>query len=172
MIYRIRIRGDRAQNLELAIHYFETALQVRTRTAFPELWAETQNALGNTYNDRIISDRADNVERAISILTLEVRTRDALPHKWAITQNNLGIAHYNRLSGDRAENLEQAIICYQNALRVRTRQDSPVDWAQTQNNLGNAYGDRIRGDQAESLELAISLLLSSLWGTQLRLIKA
>ncbi|MEM1293358.1 MAG: hypothetical protein AAGH67_18000, partial [Cyanobacteria bacterium P01_H01_bin.162] len=38
--------GNRALNLEIAIAAYEAALQVRTRDAFPEKWAMTQNNLG------------------------------------------------------------------------------------------------------------------------------
>nr|WP_232731833.1 hypothetical protein [Oscillatoria sp. PCC 10802] len=38
--------GDRAENLERAIAAYQAALQVRTREAFPQNWAMTQNNLG------------------------------------------------------------------------------------------------------------------------------
>ena len=36
--YRKRIRGDKAENIELAIASFTAALTVYTREAFPEQW--------------------------------------------------------------------------------------------------------------------------------------
>ena len=45
--------GDRADNLELAIHHDTQALDVRTRQAFPADWAMTQNNLAAAYSDRI-----------------------------------------------------------------------------------------------------------------------
>ncbi|MFN6536382.1 MAG: hypothetical protein RM021_008405 [Nostoc sp. EkiNYC01] len=38
-IYRNRILGNRAENLEFAIAAFSAALEVFTRSAFPEKWA-------------------------------------------------------------------------------------------------------------------------------------
>jgi hypothetical protein len=37
--YRNRIRGEKAENIELAIASFTAALSVYTRDAFPEYWA-------------------------------------------------------------------------------------------------------------------------------------
>ena len=151
------MRGDRAENLELAIHHYTQALEVYTRQAFPESWAGTQNNLANAYRNRMRGDRAENLERALHHYTqaLEVRTRQAFPADWAQTQNNLANAYADRMRGDRAENLELALHHYTQALEVRTRQAFPADWAGTQNNLANAYRNRMRGDRAENLEQAL-----------------
>jgi hypothetical protein len=37
--------GDKAQNIEMAIASYTNALSVRTRQAFPQDWAMTQNNL-------------------------------------------------------------------------------------------------------------------------------
>jgi tetratricopeptide (TPR) repeat protein len=149
--------GNRAENLEKAIHHFQQALEVYTRQAYPEQWATLQNNLGNAYLERIQGERAENLEQAIFHYqqALEVYTRQAYPEQWAATQNNLGNAYLERIRGERAENLEQAIFHYQQALDVYTRQAYPEQWATTQNNLGNAYLERIRGERAENLEQAI-----------------
>ena len=153
------IRGERADNIELAIASFELALQVYTRDAFPEDWAMTQNNLGAAYSHRIRGERADNIELAIASyeLALQVYTRDAFPENWAGTQNNLAAAYWNRIRGERADNIEQAIIYLQLALQVYTRDAFPEDWAQEQENLGTAYRDRICGERADNLEQAIYL---------------
>ncbi|HAC66008.1 MAG TPA: hypothetical protein DCF68_21365, partial [Cyanothece sp. UBA12306] len=120
----------------------------------------TQNNLGNAYNQRIVGERAQNLELAIAAynLSLEVYTRQGFPEKWATTQNNLGIAYSDRIRGERAQNLELAIAAYNLSLEVRTRQAFPEKWATTQNNLGIAYSDRIVGERAQNLELAIAAL--------------
>ncbi len=41
--YSERIKGDKADNLELAIDAYTQALQVYTCESFPEEWADTQN---------------------------------------------------------------------------------------------------------------------------------
>ena len=43
--YSNRIRGERADNLELSIAAYTLALQVYTREAFPQHWAITQKNL-------------------------------------------------------------------------------------------------------------------------------
>jgi len=156
--YRNRIRGKRADNLELAIAAYNLSLEVYTRDAIPYEWANTQNNLGTAYRNRIRGERADNLELAIAAynLSLEVYTRDAFPYEWARSQNNLGIAYENRIRGERADNLELAITAYNLSLEVYTRDAIPYEWANTQNNLGGAYQNRIRGERADNLELAIA----------------
>ena len=51
--YCDRIRGDKAENIEMAIASYTAALTVYTRDAFPEQWAETQNNLATAYSDKI-----------------------------------------------------------------------------------------------------------------------
>ena len=124
-------RGSRANNLEIAIKGYHTVLEVRTRQAFPEQWATTQNNLGTAYSQRIVGERADNLELAIAAykLSLEVYTRQAFPEQWATTQNNLGTAYSQRIRGERADNLELAIAAYKLSLEVRTRQAFPESTA-------------------------------------------
>ncbi|MCU7242825.1 MAG: CHAT domain-containing protein, partial [Microcystis aeruginosa WS75] len=155
--YSNRIRGERADNLELAIVAYNLSLEVYTRDAFPSEWASVQNNLGNAYSQRIRGERAENLELAIFALnqSLEVYTRDSFSSEWAMTQNNLGNAYSDRIRGEKAENLELAIVAYNLSLEVYTCEAFPYEWARTQNNLGNAYNKRIRGERAENLELAI-----------------
>ncbi|MCT7959778.1 CHAT domain-containing protein [Laspinema sp. D1] len=150
--------GSRADNLEIAIVAYQAALEVRTRNAYPEDWAATQNNLANAYQIRIWGERSENLEQAISgyEAALEVYTRRAYSEQWAMTQMNLGSAYQTRIKGERANNLEIAIAAYQAALEVKTRNAYPEDWADTQNNLANAYQTRIKGERAENLEQAIS----------------
>uniref|UniRef100_UPI0008F9C1D5 CHAT domain-containing protein n=1 Tax=Geitlerinema sp. PCC 9228 TaxID=111611 RepID=UPI0008F9C1D5 len=146
------------------IAYYQQALQVCTRDAFPQQWAMTQNNLGPAYSNRIQGDKAQNLEHAIACYqqALQVRTRDAFPQDWAGTQNNLGSAYQDRIQGDRAQNLEDAIAYYQQALQVYTRDAFPQQWAMTQNGLGNAYLYRIQGDRAQNLEDAIACYRNAL----------
>ena len=51
--------------MEAAIKAYEAALTVRTREAFPQDWATTQNNLAIAYRDRIKGSKADNLEAAI-----------------------------------------------------------------------------------------------------------
>ncbi|WP_089724021.1 CHAT domain-containing tetratricopeptide repeat protein [Candidatus Thiosymbion oneisti] len=150
-------QGERAENLEQAIHHFKQALEVRTRTESPKQWAGIQNNLANAYADRIRGVRAENIDQAIHHYrqALQVITRSALPGQWAMTRHNLAHAYANRIHGERAENMEQAIHHFKQALEIRTRTDLPEQWAMTQHQLANAYADRIHGERAENLERAI-----------------
>ncbi|MEG5071281.1 CHAT domain-containing protein, partial [Microcoleus sp. B3-D2] len=137
--YNYRIKGDRGENIERAIAFYEAALQVRTRDAFPQDWAMTQNNLANAYNYRIKGDRGENIERAIAFYeaALKVRTRDAFPQYWAMTQHNLANAYLYRIKGERGENIEKAIQLFKVALQVCTPTALPIDCLQTGRSLGN-----------------------------------
>ena len=71
--------------MEAAIKAYEAALTVRTREAFPQDWAQTQNNLAIAYSDRIKGSKADNLEAAIKAYeaALTVFTREAFPQDWA-----------------------------------------------------------------------------------------
>ncbi|WP_348304612.1 CHAT domain-containing protein, partial [Methanothrix sp.] len=87
-----RIRGDRAENIELAIEHYEQALKIRTQKDFPTDWAATQNNLALAYNDRIRGDRAENIELAIEhySLALKIYTQKDFPNLCRKTAYNLG----------------------------------------------------------------------------------
>jgi len=90
------------------------------------------------YQTRILGERADNLELAVTAynLSLEVYSRESFPYEWATTQNNLGNVYQTRILGERADNLELAIAAYNLSLEVSTREAFPEDWAKSQNNLG------------------------------------
>eukprot|EP00168_Porphyra_purpurea_P020914 TRINITY_DN9008_c0_g1_i1.p1 TRINITY_DN9008_c0_g1~~TRINITY_DN9008_c0_g1_i1.p1 ORF type:complete len:104 (-),score=29.19 TRINITY_DN9008_c0_g1_i1:33-344(-) len=90
--------------------------------------------MGAALSDRIVGDKAANVEEALACYrrALEVRTRQAAPLKWAATQHALAAVYRRRLAGDKAANVEEALACLRRALEVRTRQAAPLDWAATQ----------------------------------------
>ena len=164
--YRNRIKGDKAENLEIAISLYNEALRIRTFDAFPQNWAATQNNLANVYRERIMGDKADNLDKAIATYTevLKVYTFDAFPKQWAATQNNLALAYSDRIIGEKAENLEKAIAAYQEALKVYTFDAFPQQWARIQNNLAIAYSNRIRGDKAENIKQAVMCYQNALQG--------
>jgi CHAT domain-containing protein len=157
-------RGNRAENIEIAIAAYEIVLSVRTFENNPEGWAKTQSNLANAYSVRIRGDKLQNIEYAICCYqeALKVRTRDTFPQNWATTQNNLAAAYYSRLKGEKADNIEKAIASFTATLEIRTRNDFPEQWAETQNNLGEAYRNRIRGDKAENIENAIAFYNAAL----------
>jgi len=162
--YLERIKGEKAQNIEMAIASYTNALEVHTRDAFPEDWAMTQNNLAAAYSDRIRGEKAQNIEMAIAFYTaaLEVRTREAFPQDWAMTQNNLATAYLERIRGEKAQNIEIAIASFTATLEVHTREAFPQDWARTQHNLAMAYCNRIRGEKAQNIEIAIAFYTATL----------
>jgi CHAT domain-containing protein len=150
--------GNRAVNLEIAIAGYEAiTAEVFTHSSFPQESGKTKYNLGIAYADRIIGEKAENLERAILCFqdALQVRNRELYPEKWADTQHNLGVAYCSRIRGSRLKNLEAAIEAFQQALQVYTEENYPLDWAGTQRDLGTAYFGRIQGDKSENLELAI-----------------
>jgi tetratricopeptide (TPR) repeat protein len=159
IIFTSRTDGNRAENIEKAISYYQSALNIYTIDSFPEKWAMTQNNLGNAYRNRIKGDKADNLETAIAyyLSALTVYTPDAFPENFAVTQKNLGLAYYFRIKGSKAENLETAIAYFQNGLTIITKEDTFLQqWVETQYNLGGVYFERIKGEKVDNLETAIT----------------
>jgi hypothetical protein len=60
----------KAENLESAIHCYETALEVATLETMPEQWAMAQLNLATAYSNRIKGNRESNLK------SLEVCTRE------------------------------------------------------------------------------------------------
>jgi CHAT domain-containing protein len=162
--YFYRIKGERKDNLELAITCYENSLQLLPREAFPQQWAMIQNNLAAAYHERIKGERKDNLERVITYAKncLQVYTCVAFPQQWAMIQNHLGNAYFFRIKGERKDNLETAITYYQNSLQVYTPKTFPEKWAGTQNNLGSAYFFRIKGERKDNLETAITCYQNAL----------
>ncbi|NET25564.1 CHAT domain-containing protein [Okeania sp. SIO1I7] len=162
--YCQRIKGNTADNIEMAITCFQAALRVRTESAYPQDWAMTQNNLAGAYCQRIKGNKADNIEMAITCFqaALRVFTESAHLQDWAMTQYNLAAAYKNRIKGDTGDNIESAISCYQAALRVFTEFAYPQNWAKAQNNLAVAYKNRIKGNTADNIESAIAYYQAAL----------
>jgi len=92
--YCDRIRGEKAENIEVAIAYFTAALTVYTRDAFPEYWAQTQNNLAIAYSNRIRGEKAENIEMATKCYknALTIRTREAFLQNHTETLSNCRLA--------------------------------------------------------------------------------
>ncbi|MEZ2317580.1 MAG: CHAT domain-containing protein, partial [Microcoleus sp.] len=131
--YSDRIRGEKAENIELAIAFYTAALTIYTLDAFPEKWAMTQNNLATAYSDRIRGEKAENIELAIAFYTaaLTIYTLDAFPEKWAATQENLAYVYI-----DIKDNLA-AIQHFCSALEIYTPSSFPLSCLNAGRNLGN-----------------------------------
>ncbi|MEH1857828.1 MAG: CHAT domain-containing tetratricopeptide repeat protein, partial [Nostoc sp.] len=82
-------------------------------------WAMTQNNLGNAYKDRILGERAENIELAIAAFSaaLSVLTRSAFPQNNAVTLLNLGRLYQDEKQFDLAYNIFVSAIATVEALR-------------------------------------------------------
>jgi CHAT domain-containing protein len=96
--YMDRIRGERAENLELAIDHYQEALTVYTCKSFPEQWAMAQNNLASACRDRVRGERAENLELAIHLYqeALTVYTRESFPGAYRTTLRSLGHLHFEQ----------------------------------------------------------------------------
>ena len=65
---------------------------MRTRSASPYYWASSQYNLANAYEQRILGNKQQNLEKAISayINALEVYTISDYPERWAGIKNQPG----------------------------------------------------------------------------------
>jgi tetratricopeptide (TPR) repeat protein len=126
--------------LQAAVDLYENAILPRvSRQQQPELWAQTQNRLGNALG--ILGQRHRGtrmLELAIAAFerALEQFDRERNPADWAAAQNNLGNAL--GILGQRHKDLEMldaAVTAFAQALEVRSQESLPGEWATTQNNL-------------------------------------
>jgi len=126
--------------LQAATGLYENAiLACISRQRQPELWARTQNRLGNALG--ILGQRHRGtrmLELAIAAFerALEQFDREQDAAGWAAAQNNLGNAL--GILGQRqhdTEMLDAALAAFARALEVRNRQSCAEEWATTQNNL-------------------------------------
>ncbi len=149
--------GD-SENIELAIHHCQLALEVLTRETLPKNWADAQQILGFAHhNNCSLENNTQSAEEAIIHyeLALQVKTYESLPYEWAMIHANLGDLYLYRHANDAPNNIELALQHSQLALNVYTPETYPLEWASVQHNLGRAYTRRIQGSRADSIEQAI-----------------
>jgi tetratricopeptide (TPR) repeat protein len=110
--YGHRIRGNKAENLELTIAYHKEALEEYTRSCFPESWAMTQHNLGIAYSQRIEGDKLENLEMAIACYqeALTIYTRDLFPPNYTETSFNLALAYQDSRRFADAYNIYKSAI--------------------------------------------------------------
>ena len=156
--------GDRAENIQRGVRYYDAALRIYTESDFPADWAETQRLLGQAHLALPIGDRADNIQRAASFFeaALRIYTESTFPNEWALTQCDLGTAYARLPSGDEAENIERAVHCHEAALRIWTECHSADYWAMAQHRLGSVYLTLHSGDRTANLRRAIECYESAL----------
>lgn len=148
--YHLRLRGDRDDNLERALTYYQQALAVRTRASDPVRWGITQHNLGVAYRERRTGDRTANLRASAEALhaALSVRPREARAEYWAMTVRELGIA-YAELGGP--DDLDTATRLLEGAAEVYTREDAALEWCGIQLALAGLARARGADDDAERI---------------------
>ena len=142
-----------ADLLDKAIGHLREVLISVTRERDPELWAATQNILGNALRlQGEMRQRSPLLDDALTAYgsAQEVFQRPSMPLYWAMVENNraAALAALGRIGADAAP-LKAAVAAYRAALDVITRVRMPVSWAMTQNNLGIAL--RALGEKEPNL---------------------
>jgi CHAT domain-containing protein/tetratricopeptide (TPR) repeat protein len=155
-------QGKISNNQEIALAGYNWLLLHQIENS--ERWARTQNNLGAIYSERIIGERAYNLEKAIFCYQSAINSYsdNEVSQSWAIAQYNLGLTYQKRIQGNRKTNSETAIVCYKNALKFYNQDNFPQNWAIVQNNLGLIYKERIEGNRVENLEKAIACYQNAL----------
>jgi hypothetical protein len=91
--YRERIQGDRAENLERAIHFYNQAAEVFTRTSFPEKWATNQACLAEALTKRaLLTNSCTDLDTAVQLLQTALEAAVVRSPDFIDTQYRLGNA--------------------------------------------------------------------------------
>ena len=168
-------KGKKADNIELAIDYFNQSLTVTTKEAYPDQWAHIQKTLGVVYGQRTEGGRGDsiaNLKLEIECLekALQIFDPEKYPVDWAETQHNLA-SLYKRLAGviDQEDNLKKAIDCANKA--DSQFRNNPLKWAKSQFELGTSYKNLsplVEENREENLAKAIEYYENALGETSLK----
>ena len=137
--------------LAQAVQAYRAALEVDTKTAYPEDWADTQDSLGlalTAQGEKSSGTQAATFfAQAVEALRAEqeVYTKTAFPKDWADAQDELGLAltdEGQRSSGTQAAAFfAQAVEAFRAEQEVYTKTAFPEDWADAQDNLKDALID-------------------------------
>lgn len=156
--YQTRVRGERADNIEIAIHHFTLQLSVEQQLDAHSRWS-AHNNLGNTYVRRIAGRFVENVDAALSHLTtaLEHCSRERNPEDWATAQINLGNAY--RIAEHRPDHFTLSAQHATQALEIYTLQSTPLPWSIAHLALAATYSAQGDPDQvAEHTRAALEVL--------------
>jgi len=140
------VKGEKAENMEMAIACYQNALLFCNRQKSPERWAMLCAYLGRAFCEHVKGEKNRNLKSAIACYQNagEVYTRQAYPNRWAMLQIYLGRAYSQLTETENLSHMESAIGCYHSACQVYTRETYPHRWAEILFYLGQAY--RVRGD--------------------------
>ncbi|GAB3852549.1 hypothetical protein GCM10027610_081050 [Dactylosporangium cerinum] len=133
-LLRQRVIGDSEENLREATAHLELILS-RPAADNDASWRPTALVvLGLIHLNRGSGDRADNVERAIDLLTRGVAgTEPGLDQAdWATPRRALASAYLARVHGDKAENWQAALDLLAEVVDACPKEQYPEIWAENQ----------------------------------------
>lgn len=168
--YKERIRGDKAENLEIPIEYYRFILEAYRKKKVNIEIAKAQYNLAIAYEERIRGDKSKNLEyQLINIKVAQevlidffnsgiefycTDNSEKFRFLWALGQTNLAHGYMKRISGSRDDNMALSIKHYQLALTVYTEASSPEKYLEIQNSLNN-----INQNKFQNLDLLADLNL-------------
>jgi CHAT domain-containing protein len=139
----------------------EIALQLATQYDSGQVYI-LKSILGRLYMEWPEGDKADNLEKALSLFKEVLREIQLLTSdERTVLLNDLGTAYLYRLKGLKEKNLETAIEYFGRALESIGEGQEEYR-AMVLMNLGICYGERLNGVRAENLEQSIALFKQSL----------
>jgi len=154
-LYMQRRHGDRSQDIETALGWFEKAHTTFGREAPEQL--DMFMLMAKAYLNRIRGERFHNIEQGIEYYrkAYQLAKQEKLEQHLGYIEHSLAVAYRLRLRGDPADNYERARKWAEKALKRFDRQKFPKDWARTAGELATIYAHRQYGDRNRNLEKAI-----------------
>jgi len=154
---------DAVRNLELAIPFFDQAIDICTRLNLEENLSHTLPSLGFIYFTLAEKgvDEVRNLELAIPLYlqAKQIYTKLNLKENLSRTLNNLGVIYFKLAEKgvDAVRNLELAIKYHKKATDICTKLKLEKELSHTLNNLGYIYLELAKKevDAVRNLELAI-----------------
>ena len=112
LLYSMRVNGERTKNLEFAIQYFFTALEVYSYEAYPLKYAKNQYFMGITYQ------KADRIENAYTVLKKAINCIESIREE---------IIFGTGMEADKQKLAEEWNDLYQNMIKVCLELEKPVE---------------------------------------------
>lgn len=141
MVYRQRIRGEQAENIEQAIYHLNQVQTFCTPQSNLRVWAGVQQNLAIIYWDRIRGERHHNLDQAVQFCERAQRAFTHLNAFRELASLNLTLAHI-LLDHSPRDNWSKILSLCEQALSIYNHVDDPDDWALGHVMLGLAYAEQ------------------------------
>lgn len=151
-----RIYGDRAENVESAIHILEGSLSYPLQS--PDIQAQLYSSLGLGYASRHVGDPVENEERALRHyeVALGYVTESQSPAVAATINFNTGLLYSQRASGDTLHNEEAALSYLTRSLDLFETAGWRADAADARQARAMVIARMARGLRVQNLDTAIT----------------